>query len=167
MENQIDSEIVRKAALVAIEYSHDQDDFTTPLAEALDGVTAVDAAWKMPPTEKCIWEIVLHLARWAENLIVRVHGDPKAHTEGGSWPSMPAEATELAWEADKQRLFAAVQAMRSEFKNGSMSRLTYQGEGYGTPLDELICRAIHSAYHVGQITKLKEWRESLRGIPSG
>ena len=52
--------------------------------------------------------------------------------------------------------------MRSEFATGSMTELTTQGDGYGTPLDELLCRTVHNAYHIGQILKLREWRESLQ-----
>jgi len=159
MDNSADEELIRRDTLTAIEYSHDHDDWVTPLTEALDGVTALEAAWKpviASDQVKSIWEIVLHMALWTENVIVRMHGDRRAHPVGGSWPSMPDVRDEAAWSGSKARLFDAVEALRSEVRQASMAALLVQEEdGWGSLLDDILCRTIHNAYHIGQITKLR------------
>lgn len=167
MNQTIDSEIVRDDTLIAIKYSHDEDDWVTPLAEALEGVSAEDAEWTpVIPSDKVksIWEIVLHMALWTENMLVRMHGDPKARPEEGSWPSMPKDRSEEAWEAAKARLIEAVESLRREVKSGDMAVLTTPIEGWGNLLEDILCRTIHNAYHIGQITKMKQWREDLTSI---
>ena len=167
MNQPIDDEIVRQDVLIAIEYSHDQDDWVTPLAEALDGVPVEDAVWKpVIPSDKVrsIWEIVLHMAVWTENMVVRMHDDPRAHPDEGAWPSMPADRSEEAWEASKARLLEAVESLRREVKSADMAVLTKPiGDG-GNLLEDILCRTIHNAYHIGQIIKMKQWREDLTSI---
>jgi len=167
MEQHIDVESVREDVLIAIEYSHDQDDWVTPLTEALDGVSVEDAAWKpviASDQVKTIWEIVLHMAVWTENMVVRMHGDPRAHPVEGAWPSMPKDRSDEAWEASKARLMDAVESLRREVKSADMSALAAPIEGGGNRLEDILCRTIHNAYHIGQITKLKQWREDLTSI---
>jgi len=167
MEQQMDEERIREDVLIAIEYSHDQDDWVTPLAEALDGVSMEDAVWKpviASDKVKSIWEIVLHMAVWTENMVVRMHGDPRAHPEEGAWPSIPKDLSEESWEASKARLVASVESLRAEVRSADMAALTEPIEGGGNRLEDILCRTIHNAYHIGQITKLKQWREDLTSI---
>ena len=159
----INPEDLRRDIFVAIEYSHDQEDWVTPLTEALDGVSPDDAAWKpviQSDQVKSIWEIVLHMAVWTENVIVRMHGDRRAHPVEGAWPAMPDNRTEEAWAQSKSRLFDAVESLRNEVKAASMADLMVKTDDYGSLLDEILCRTIHNGYHIGQITKLKQWRET-------
>lgn len=45
MDEQVDGRAVQRDVLIAFEYAHNEDDWVVPLAEALAGVTAKEAAW--------------------------------------------------------------------------------------------------------------------------
>lgn len=125
-----------------------------PLADALAGVTAPEALWKPGPEGKGIWEIVLHMAVWTENIVQRMEsGDPVRPMEG-AWPPLPAVPDEAAWETDRRRLGDALSLLRARIEGNPPDAL--MDGPYG--LADLLCRLIHNAYHIGQITKLRECR---------
>jgi hypothetical protein len=72
MESTVDAGAVRRDILVAFEFCHLHDDWVTPLAEALESITAAQAAARPDPESRSIWEIVLHLAVWNENVVQRM-----------------------------------------------------------------------------------------------
>ena len=148
--------------LIAFEYTHHEEDWVTPLEDALAGVRAQEAAWKPGPDIKGIWEIVLHMAAWTQNIVERMAQRQRREMPGkppqGDWPALPTPLDEAAWEAAQQQLWDALSALRTHIEETPpAAMLDYGNVGY-SHFDNLLCRLIHNAYHIGQITKMREWR---------
>lgn len=150
----MDEQAFKKDVLTAFEYSYKHEDWVYPLADALDGVTAEEAAWRPGPDLKGIWDIVLHMAVWTENIILRMRTGDRAHPAEGAWPPPPVVPGEAAWEEAKRRLWDSLAALQSYMESNPPAAL--MAGPYGFP--DLLCRFIHNAYHIGQITKLRECR---------
>ncbi len=152
----LDQDAIRSGVLAAFEYSYQHDDWVTPLAEALDGVTAEEAAWRPAPDRKGIWDIVLHLTVWTDNIVERMRSGERARPAEGAWPAPPASPDEAEWAAAQQRLWDSLDRLRVYMEASSLEALA--GSPYG--LGDLLCRFVHNGYHIGQITKLRELREA-------
>lgn len=160
----VDAAAVQRDVLLAFEYSHNEEDWVFPLSEALAGVTAEEAAWtpdSADPQSRSIWRIVLHMTVWTENIVERMRQRTRGERPGrpaeGAWPDLPSALDEDAWQQAKQRLWAAVTAMRSHIAETSIASMLDQGEAGYSQLADLLCRLAHNAYHIGQITKLRDW----------
>jgi hypothetical protein len=159
----VDGQAVQRDVLLAFEYAHNEDDWVFPLANALAGVTAQESLWKPDPNDpeqRCMWQIVLHMTVWTENIVERmaqrIHGEPIGHPSEGAWPPLPGTLDEVAWEASKQRLWKALAALRAHIETTPPSALLDQGTVGYSQLADLLCRLVHNAYHIGQITKMRE-----------
>jgi hypothetical protein len=150
----MDEPAVRRAVSIAFEYSYKHDDWVYPLVDALAGVTSTEAAWRPAPNVKGIWDIVLHMAVWTENIVERMRTGEDTTPADGKWPPPPAVPDEAGWEAAQQRLWDALAALQAYIDTHSLDALA--GSPYG--LGDLFCRFIHNAYHIGQITKMRELR---------
>jgi hypothetical protein len=152
----MDDDILRNTLLTTFDYSYRHDDWVNPLVEALDGVDVEQALWKPRPELKCIWEIVLHMAVWTENMVQRIQGPRDARPSEGAWPGLPANPDAGAWSEATYRLWRALDTLRGAIQTAPFSLLQERPWPEGTVLDDLVCRFIHNAYHIGQITKLRE-----------
>ena len=150
----MDEQAVRRDVLIAFEYSFKHHDWVNPLADALAGVTAAEAAWRPGPGVRGIWDIVLHMAVWTENIVERMRSGERSSPAEGAWPPPPAAADEAAWEEAQRRLWDALAALHAYIETNTLAALA--GSPYG--LGDLFCRFIHNAYHIGQITKMRELR---------
>jgi hypothetical protein len=152
-------EAIRRDILVAFEYSHLHDSWVTPLAEALDGITAEQAAVRPDPDSRSIWEIVLHLAVWNENIVQRMRhrqaGEPFTRPPEGAWPPLPETKNESVWHAAQQRLWDSLAAVRAQIESTPIDAMLDPGSVGYSQLGDLFCRFTHIAYHIGQITKLR------------
>ena len=149
---------VKREVLVAFEYAYLHEDWLNPLSEALEGLTAEGAAYHPGVNGKSIWEIVLHLTVWNENIIERITTRQNTHPVEGAWPSPAAPATEEAWAAAQQRLWSSLSALKEFMETHSLDQLHAGPWGLG----DLLCRFTHLGYHIGQITKIRELCE-VRG----
>ncbi len=154
-------EAVRTDLLVAFDYSCVHDDWVCPVAEALDGVAAEEAAWKSSPEAMGIWEIVLHMAAWNENMVERIEKGEIVSPPEGHWPPLPDTLDEAIWVRAKERLNASLVSLRSAIETTPMTKLMERPTVHGTWLDDVLCRLIHNAYHLGQIVKLREHYSTL------
>lgn len=146
-----EDEIKREIAL-AFEYSYRHDDWVNPLDEALAGLTAEEARWAPSPRAKSIWDIVLHLAVWNENIVERIRSGENLRPTEGAWPEPPEVQDAAAWDAAQKRLSDSLEAIRVTIE--AIPLATIQASPYG--LADLMCRFTHMGYHLGQITKLRE-----------
>lgn len=145
--------LTREDLRTAFEYSWLHDDWVNPLQDALEGVTAEQALWRPPaPEAKGIWDIVLHLAVWNENIVERVETGQAVRPAEGAWPAAPKEADEQVWEASKRRLWDSIERLRDLVENAPIEKIRSSYYGMG----DFLCRFLHMAYHGGQITKLRE-----------
>ena len=156
----MDEHTIKSDILTAYEYSYIHDDWVYPLTDALAGVTAAEAAWRPGPELKGIWDIVLHMAVWTENIIERMQTREAARPAEGAWPLPPPVPDEGAWQRDQKRLWSALAALHRYIKAHPLDELAAGPYGLG----DLLCRFIHNGYHIGQITKMREMREAKEAV---
>lgn len=150
---------VKDSLSLAFEYCYLHDEWVTSLGEALAGIGIMEAMHRPTPESKCIWEIVLHVAVWNENIIQRMKAD-QARPAEGAWPALPERLGEESWNEAKSRLWKSLQSIADALRDSTLDELN--GGPYGLP--DLLCRFFHVAYHLGQISKQ---REILQGVESG
>jgi hypothetical protein len=166
---QIDGRAVQRDVALAFEYAHYEDEWVTwvtPLTDALAGLTAREAAWKPETGDadmRSIWEIVLHMTAWTDNVVERLaqrlRSEPMGRPAEGNWPTLPDTHDDAAWEEAKQRLWESLAGLRAHIETTPPAAMLDQGTVGYSQFADLLCRFIHNAYHIGQITKLREWRE--------
>jgi len=154
----VDNEQVKSHVLTAWEYVYLHDDWLNPLADALEGVSVEEALWRPGPDTKGIWEIVLHMAVWTENIVERMRTGERARPAEGAWPVLPESPDQPAWELSKARLWQSLEDLRKHVEAGPPEQLMSGPWG----LADLLCRFIHNAYHIGQITKMRECMAAIR-----
>lgn len=143
---------IRELLAVAFEYSYLHEDWSNPLDQTLEGITAEQAAWRASPESMGIWDMVLHLAAWNENIIERIQTGENTHPTEGAWPPKPDVPDEHEWEAAKARLLASLDGVKNLIQTAPFEKI--QSSPYGFP--DLACRCLHMAYHIGQIVKIRE-----------
>ncbi len=142
-----DSEVMQELQK-AWEYTYLHDSWVTPLAEVLAGVDMQAALHRPSEDRRTTWEIVLHMAKWNENIVERVEGVSISPTdEDHHWPEMPTNPTPEKWEEAKQRLDRSIERVAEMLWTVSLDKI--QASEYG--LADLLCRFVHMGYHLGQI----------------
>ena len=152
---------VMKELAVAFEYTYKHDDWVTPLSEVLQGVSSEEALWLPAPKGKSIWDITLHLAKWNENIVERVYWREPSHPEEDAhWPKPPRAPTEADWLEAQGRLDRSIRSVGEMLASASLDKI--QAGKYG--LADVLCRFAHLAYHIGQMTKIREQYEHRRPV---
>ncbi len=151
----MDEQRIKRDVLSLFEYAHDRPDWVNPLREALDAVTAEDAAVNPSLNTRSIWQIVLHMTVWSKN-VERWYPGYHHDLPEGSTPPIPATRDEAAWDAARQRLIDTIEQLRAEIQAKPPSELLEPAPEGTTLFEEYLGRMIHNAYHLGQITMLRE-----------
>lgn len=125
--------------------------------EALEGVSAEQAAAHPIDGAHSIWELVLHLCGTYGLVLRRLRGDGSQLTEPEDWPSVPAPSDEN-W-SDSIRVLTQLnedlrQAVRS-FPVEHLDQLLVPEAPYSA-YTQLIGITQHNLYHAGQIALLKK-----------
>jgi uncharacterized damage-inducible protein DinB len=134
--------------------------------ELLQDMTAEEAAAHPIPGAHSIWEIVLHMTGWLNEVRGRLGGRPPDMPEEGDWPK-PGETSEAAWQRDRSRLEEAVKnlldtlsALREEDLDrmgGSIAELRNPALGTGVTHRAMVNGIVqHNAYHSGQMALLRK-----------
>jgi uncharacterized damage-inducible protein DinB len=151
--------------------AHDGDPWHgSPVKTILEGVTAQQAAWKPAGAVHSIWEIVLHMTGWRNEVARRATGAPASEPDGGDWPPVgdptPARWTAAlaALDASHARLVAAVGGMTDVHLLKPTNDTRDPALGVGVSYYELFHGIVqHDAYHAGQVAILKKLSGSGRG----
>jgi uncharacterized damage-inducible protein DinB len=129
------------------------------LDELLAQVSCEQAAARPIPGAHSIWEIVLHVAAWAEIALARVHGnrtgDPAPEED---WPPLPASGSDPAvdWHAALERLRESYRALATDTRRLDQSAIDEKVPGLDYSVSNLLHGVIeHATYHGGQIALLK------------
>jgi uncharacterized damage-inducible protein DinB len=137
------------------------------IAAMLADVTAEEAAAQPVPSAHSIWQLVLHMTGWADEVRARVAGAPAGNPSVGDWPRV-GKVTAERWDAAKAALFQAYRALQEDIAHLSTSELDRptndprnRKTGQGMSRYVTIHGALHhAAYHAGQIAILKR---AIRG----
>lgn len=146
------------------------------LKEALQGLTAAQAAWKPAPLAKdrprapaerhSIWQIVRHLILWKRGVLDAWNGNPPDPEQFAASDWQLVAGSEADWERDRRTLLEIstqflTRAQALDDAGLSKQIVWYKG-GASQPLAMRVVRtATHDAYHAGQIRYLR----ALQGIP--
>jgi uncharacterized damage-inducible protein DinB len=130
------------------------------IQEALEGVTAEDAAARPVPGAHTIWEIVLHMTGWAREVAQRLLAHGRPEPAEGDWPEPPVP-TVPAWELAVSGMVDAHRELRAAIRDFPTHRLDEHvtGDIQETPGSFYVMLhglAQHDAYHTGQIAILKK-----------
>ena len=135
----------------------------SPLREILGGIDAKQAASKPLPGAHSVWELVLHVTGWKNEVARRVGGAPAGLPDEGDWPDV-GEPTEDRWQAALGRLEDAHRGLISAIAALPEARLFEPTNdprnrplGAGVPYYVLLHGIVqHDVYHAGQIALLKK-----------
>jgi uncharacterized damage-inducible protein DinB len=140
------------------------------ITDVLKGIDASTAALRSIPRGHTIWEIVLHMTAWTNEVASRVRGAaPKPPAE--DWPAPKSSGGEAAWRSALEELAVAQSEMeRAVDRLGPDDLLRWIGDqrdpslGTGLTVGTLIRGLLqHHAYHEGQIALLKRAAETAKG----
>ncbi len=134
-----------------------------PLTQILEGITAAHASARPLAGAHSIFEIVLHMIGWKDEVRRRLSGAPAAEPEDGDWPAVGDPSPE-GWRAALERLAASHRALLKAVRAFPESRLpaptndqrdttTGAGVSYYVLLHGIVQ---HDVYHSGQIALLKK-----------
>ncbi len=132
------------------------------LRQVLEGVAAAQAADRPLAGGHTIWELVLHITAWKNEVRRRLSGAPAADPQEGDWPQA-GETSEERWrqalsamERAQTELVADIRRLREERLDEPTSDPRAPG-GRGVSYYVLLHGiAQHDAYHAGQISLLKK-----------
>src|SRR6266536_5045277 len=127
------------------------------LDELLAHVSCEQAAARPIPGAHSIWEIVLHVAAWAEIALARVHGDRTGDpAPEEDWPPVPGSDPAADWQAALERLRDSYRALATGTRRLDQSAIDAKVPGLDYSVSNLLHGVIeHATYHGGQIALLK------------
>ena len=149
---------------------HDGDPWHgSPLLRILEGVTAAGASARPIAGGHSIWELVLHMTGWKNEVRRRVSGAPARNPEGGDWPKI-GEPSETRWREACERLqrahddlVSAIRALPEEMLHAATNDPRNRPLGTGVSYYVLLHGIVqHDVYHSGQIAILKKGSTGFR-----
>jgi uncharacterized damage-inducible protein DinB len=129
------------------------------LFELLKDVTAERAASRPVPHAHTIWEILLHVTVWVEQIRARLRGDDnrKDIPPHEDWPPQPDYPDDTAWKSLWSRLKVAQEALAADLAGLEDTRLDQPVlDGFSSTYATLHGLVQHNLYHAGQIALLKK-----------
>lgn len=148
----------------ALRRAHDGQPWHGPSrADVLADVSAAEAAYRPSATSHTMWELVLHMRSWTEEVLRRAKGAVPDEPVNGDWPPMPQPADEAAWrntlrslDAVHESLLAQVRAMDDADRASRVAaRPGEPPQGGITQRAMIRSLAEHDVYHTGQLAMLK------------
>ena len=135
----------------------------SPLRQILEGVDHRQAAHRPLPGAHTIWELVLHMISWKNEVRRRIEGAPAGVPLEGDWPAAPT-ATAEAWrdaiaalEASHRSLVSSVSSLPEDKLFQPTNDPRERESGLGVDHYVLLHGIVqHDVYHAGQIALLKK-----------
>jgi len=125
------------------------------LGEALDGVSAADAAAHPIANAHSIWELVGHIQTWTRTAQRRFEGDHAEPTEAENFPAVRS-VDPAAWAAACASVLAAHDALAQAVVRNPARSLDEMVHGHPYSAYVMLHGAVqHTLYHAGQIAMLK------------
>ncbi|MEZ5419486.1 MAG: DinB family protein [Vicinamibacterales bacterium] len=141
--------------------------YGTNVVSLLDGVSAAEAARQAVPGGHSIWELVLHMTGWCDEVRARLDGAPAGEPASGDWPVV-GDVSPAAWTAAVAALVASHRGLADAVRQSGEAALDApvvdrRDRPSGTGLSRYVTLhglVQHTAYHAGQIAIL---RRALEG----
>ena len=147
--------------------------YGTPRTRFLEGLSAERAAHRPAGCPHSIWELVLHMTSWTNEVRRRLGGAAPAMPAEGDWPAID-EASEEAWSRAKDALAAAHAALVSDAERLTPQELArHVGAQRDAPIGAglngarmLVGLAQHDAYHIGQLALVRRLLDAEGADPA-
>lgn len=134
------------------------------LRNAIDGVTAEEAAWKPDGVDNSIWEILTHLSYDNGAYVQRFEGIDFQHTVTTNEEtfSAPATVSTDAWQTEIENFDRIMVKLRSLIEDADESKFDEPviGKEQFTWARAISDLNAHNAYHGGQILLLRKLQGS-------
>jgi uncharacterized damage-inducible protein DinB len=125
------------------------------LDELLTGVSAEQAAARPVKGAHTIWELVLHIAVWADIAHARLRGALGDPTPKQDWPT-PVDAGPGDWRAAVARLHESYRSLAASVRGLDDAALAAPVAGQQYSASTMLHGVVeHGTYHGGQIALLK------------
>lgn len=125
------------------------------LADAVEGLTAEQAAARPVPGGHSIWELVLHIAAWADIARERLAGARADPAPEQNFAAI-GDPTEARWREAVARLEASYAALARAVESSDEATFAAPMPGRASPAWEMVQGVVeHGAYHGGQIALLR------------
>lgn len=132
----------------------DDEHWHPPLAAAMHGMSAAEAAWRPTAGALTAWQFVNHVAFWKESALRRLAGLPRLAAEDDNEQTFGAPGDggdEAAWRAARDRLTKAQADLRER-----VGAMRDQDLADGEREALLYGVASHDAYHAAEIVQLRK-----------
>lgn len=136
--------------------------YGTGRSALLAGLRATDAAAHPVPGAHSIWELVLHMTAWTQEVEQRLAGHAPGEPDVGDWPRV-GRVTEARWQVACADLAAANASLLRAMAALPVARWAeHVGDNRDPAINAgvtisamLVGLAQHDAYHTGQIALLR------------
>lgn len=128
----------------------------------LEGVSATQAASVVVPSAHSMWELVLHMTGWADEVRARLAGRAAGEPASGDWPALPSVSPE-AWSRSVEALVSSHRALAVAIREAGDGVLEtpvvdHRDRAAGTGLSKYLTLhglVHHTVYHSGQLALLR------------
>ncbi|MBK9214878.1 MAG: DinB family protein [Chloracidobacterium sp.] len=141
---------------------YDADSWFVAVRNAVDGLTAAQAAWWPMAGQHSIWQTLEHLTFYNYAYFVRFRGEEYEYPTADNDETFTAGGTEEEWNQAVERFDAVMTNFRELIAAADDSRLAEQVSAENTrSWAELISDInAHNAYHAGQILLVRKLQGS-------
>jgi uncharacterized damage-inducible protein DinB len=155
----------------ALRKAHSGDPWYGPSTESLiASLSASDAADHPIEGGHSIWEIVLHMIAWQNEVVRRLRGSAATWPEEGDWQEI-TDASDASWEQVKTLLSGSTSRLEEQLASSVIDYDALVGTARsrelatGVTIGETVLGVLqHNAYHTGQIALLKRAIASGEGV---
>lgn len=142
---------------------YDENGWFVAIANALEGVTAEQAAWKPDGTENSIRETLAHVSYYNNAYLQRFKGiNYKYDIASNDETFRGGDVSEASWQAEIDRFEAIMKKWRELIATADEEffRQPVSAENQSTWADLIANVNAHNAYHGGQIVLLRKLQKS-------
>ena len=126
------------------------------LQEIVANLSAEEAMQRPLPPAHNIWELVLHIASWANIALRRINGGQVEPYEGEDWPEVH-EFTQDRWESACTAMTESYERLSEVVLGMTDQELTAKAPKSERTIAGMVNGVVqHAAYHGGQIALLKK-----------
>jgi uncharacterized damage-inducible protein DinB len=148
----------RENLLAQFTVCFDENGWFVALKNALDGVTAEQAAWKPDGVQNSIWETLSHVNFYNYAYVERFKGRVYEYPTDDNDATFAADKGDEAWSSEVERFNAIMNEFRELIRKADETKFDLPvSETNPTKWSTLISNInAHNAYHGGQIMLLRK-----------
>lgn len=149
--------------------AYDQNGWFVALKNAINNLTAKEAAWKTENVDNSIWEILSHLNYYNYAYSERFKGIDYEYSINTNDETFTAENSEEAWQTEIERFNSIMNEWRNLLESATDKKFNESVSEKNKSLWASVISHInlHNAHHAGQIVMLRKLQgnwDSSKGV---